>query len=66
MLDKYLHGTAPVGENNPRALLKEQEVKYVRDHPRTYGSRLALARQFNVSSRVIDKIRSGESWKYVS
>src|SRR5689334_6907179 len=63
--DQSIHGTSSVGTRNGRALLTEENVRYIRSYPRDYGSRQKLAKELGVSVRVIDKVRSGESWRCV-
>lgn len=63
--DRIEHGTHPGGENNPRAILDEQDVLFIRRYPRTYGSQLVLAAKFGVSISTISSVRSGRAWAHV-
>ena len=48
------------------ALLTEEQVREVRTTPSTYGSGVALARRFKVSRQVINGIRRGKTYRWVS
>lgn len=50
------------GETNPRALLNEEQIRYVRSSKATHA---ALARELDVSAVLIGKIRRYESWRHV-
>ncbi len=60
--DRVLHGTAPIGEKNPRARLTEADVRAVR----TCATPLKeLAAKLGVSCRYLSNIRSRITWKHV-
>jgi hypothetical protein len=51
------------GEDNPAAKLTAEQAAEAALCPRKYGSAIALARRFGVSSTVICGIRDGHRWK---
>lgn len=72
--DRVLHGTSPVGEKNPRAVVTEAQVaeirliyaqsmgvKYVKR-----GTRENLATRFGVGLDVIKHIVAGNTWRRVA
>ncbi|MCM2547640.1 NUMOD4 domain-containing protein [Burkholderia glumae] len=61
--DKRRHGTAGIGEANPRAKLNESAVRAIRTD---FGSsQLELAARFGVSQTAISQIRSRKTWAHV-
>jgi hypothetical protein len=61
---KKIHGTAQVGEKNPRAKLTENDVRKIR------GMRGKLERQeiadlFDVSLQCVKDILYGKTWRYL-
>lgn len=71
--DMVRHGTSPVGERNPRALLTAMAVIDIR---RTYvasmgakyvrrGTREALAKKYGVSIGIVKAVISGDSWAHI-
>lgn len=53
------------GENNGRAILTEDDVRAIKNSPRTYGSRDELAKRFGVTTHAIARIRAGRAWGHV-
>lgn len=45
--------------------LKENEVRFIRLYPNTYGSGRILAKQFGVCPETISMIKHGKSWKHI-
>ena len=64
--DRTRHGRAYMngGENHPRAILTEEDVRIIRAWPR-YGRGL-YARFSFVSKAAVDAARSGNNWKHVT
>jgi hypothetical protein len=63
MLEKgRARGGSMRGEANPRALLNEDQVRYIRE---SKASHAALARELGVSAVLIGKIRRHELWSHV-
>lgn len=60
--DMARHGTVR-GEGNPRAILTEAEVIYIRTHRRLGNKK--LAETFGVSIGTIKAILEGRNWKHV-
>lgn len=59
--DRVRHGTAPVGEKNPRAILSDIQVQLIRARAAFLGeSKAGLSRLFNVSDTHIGRIITGE------
>jgi hypothetical protein len=56
---------ARTGERNGRAVLTEDDVRYIRAQPRAYGYRKRLAEQFGVTPENIYLIVTGKSWALV-
>ena len=48
------------GKDNPNCKLLDEDVLYIRNHPRTYGMRKKLAEKFGVSVLTIKAIREGK------
>ena len=55
---------AVTGENNPRALLTEEQVREIKSLLPEHSTR-ELATKFNVRLNVIQQIKSGKNWKHV-
>lgn len=56
------------GKNNGNSKLSKEDVLYIRNNYKPYSKEFGatvLARRFNVSTPLIHKIISGESWKSV-
>jgi hypothetical protein len=51
------------GENNARAKLKEDDVRYIKSHPEIRS--VDLAKMFNVSPQTICCVRKGRHWSSV-
>ncbi len=54
------------GEDNPAALLTEQDVLYIRVYPKKRGYVKELADKFNVKPMTIWEARNGKSWKHLN
>ena len=68
-LDNIIHSykvlKTKLGENHPRATLKEQEVLKILDLLEKKTSQTEIAKIFNVSKYVIFDIKRGKSWSYL-
>ena len=58
--DKIANGTSPVGEKNPRAILTEKDVEWIRNN--LHYSNGYLAKKFGVNHRTISAVRHNVSW----
>jgi hypothetical protein len=63
--DTTAHGRRKVGVQHKLHVLTEEEAKIIRDAPRGYGTGIALADRFSVSTQTIKLIRSGKAWKHL-
>lgn len=59
--DRVLHGTALLGESNPRAKLSWSQVREIRSLVRI--SRHEIARRYGMGRTTISAILDGKSWK---
>lgn len=60
--DRVIHGTHSRGERNGNAILKKEDVLYIR---RSMMSRQVLAYHYGVRAAHIDRIRAKERWQHV-
>ena len=65
MRDKELHGRASKGENNPEAVLTNEEVRNIRDLYKTGMFQYQIGKLFGVSQRTVSVICRRESWAHV-
>lgn len=63
--DKARHGTDPIGERNPRAIIDADAVSAIRSRYR-HGDTPRLAAEYGVSVSTIRDIVKGRSWKHVA
>jgi len=63
--DKVSKHRHPHGETNGRAVLTEEQVRYIREHagPR---NKAALGRRFGVSAVLVGLVARGKIWKHVT
>jgi hypothetical protein len=54
-----------IGENHPKAVLTENNVRYIRSLPSKRGLVLALSKKFGVGESAIDQVRCGKNWSHV-
>jgi hypothetical protein len=54
-----------LGSNNPRAILTEEQVKYIKNQLSVGETTRKLADLFNVRIHVIQQIKSGKNWSHV-
>lgn len=54
---------APVGNENGKALLTPEMVRYIRSSDKTHA---ALARELNVSNNAVRGVRIGRTWSHVT
>lgn len=62
MRDKFRHGTAAIGEQNPFARLTEVAVRRIRS---SGESSAYLAREFGVDKSTVQLVRRGKTWRHV-
>lgn len=62
--DKVLHGTAPRGERNHRAILTEADVREIRARQGT-ATQAEIGAMFGVSQSLVGMIHSRKIWKSV-
>jgi hypothetical protein len=62
--DKVKHGTDNLGEKNPQARLKREDIIVIRSL-RNLLSRAKIAKRFGVSSGCIEGVLSGRTWAHV-
>lgn len=61
--DKFLHGTAMIGERNHQSKLTAQQVKAIREVYRRGGvTQTALAREMGVDRRTIARVVHNHTW----
>lgn len=60
------HGTQTIGERHPGHILTENDVLAIRAVPKVYGSGVALAEQFGVSTATVSYVRSRRGWKHLN
>lgn len=60
--DKYLHGTAQVGERNGAAKLTEAAVRRIRSCNEATKD---ISREMNVSLSTVLRVRSNQSWRHL-
>lgn len=66
MEDKILHGTASVGEKNPRSVLTDVLVLELRDRYRRGGvTTLDLEREIGIDDAAIGAAITGKKWKHL-
>lgn len=69
--DTEVHGTARKGENNGRAKITEDDVRFIRREYRRVkslripGGLVSLERQFHLHRATIINIATGNSWRHV-
>lgn len=63
--DKIRHGTTSRGELNPRAKLKVEQVMEIRAAALATVTQRQLAAKYDVSIRLVQKIRAREIWRHV-
>lgn len=61
--DQVLHGTAPRGENGPRAILTVELTQWIRESPQSSAS---IAPVFGVSASTVRAVRIGQNWVVAS
>lgn len=62
--DKYIQGTAPIGEQNPNSKLTRDLVSEIRSRFASQGiSKHQLSREYSVSRKHIRDILNGVYWK---
>lgn len=66
LADRNLHGTAPVGERNNGAKLKESQVFEIKSKLASGTRPKVLATEYMVSQSAIYSIASGSSWRHLS
>jgi hypothetical protein len=64
ILNKFKHGTMPLGENNNKSKLTSDQVILIRSCKGMATSR-EMAKYFNVSQPTISNILRGDIWKHV-
>jgi len=64
--DMTARGRGTRGARHPKAALTEDQARVVKFAPRIRGSREALAAEFGVSVSLVDGIRSGRNWAWLT
>lgn len=62
--DRVMHGTSPVGEKHPRAILTDDKVREMRRLAPTHKRR-DLAAMFDVSYETVIDVVNNRSWRHV-
>jgi len=62
---KKLHGTHQLGSRCWNAKLNEHQVRHILKTYRRGQGRLALAKQYGISIKTLEKILGGSRWKHV-
>jgi hypothetical protein len=61
--DRVNHNRSAIGENNGRAKLTEENVKYIRQHSELNNT--FLGKKFGVNRCLIREIKKGNFWKHI-
>lgn len=61
--DKVRHGTAPIGQKNPRAKLTPRKAKRLRDADPDELPK--LAKRYGIAVATARKVKAGESWSHL-
>jgi hypothetical protein len=64
-LDRRRHGTSPQGENHPKAIVTEEQVRDIRELLAAGYTTVAIAKRFGVNRYLISDIKRGRSWSYL-
>jgi len=64
-LDRVKHGTHLRGQQNPRTTLSNVDVQFIKSYPVSRKANTFLADGYGVKRAVVEKIRNGETWRYV-
>lgn len=64
MADKVAHGTAPIGVNNPRSKLTEEQVLAIFRDPRKLLREIAA--DYGVKLQTVHHIRTGRRWGHLT
>lgn len=62
--DRLIHGTAPRGERNSQAKLKEADVREIRSL-RGKKTQRVIAKQFGISRQMVSDIQRGRKWSWL-
>lgn len=63
--DKVENGTAPIGENNPRATVTDDDVRAVRRMRLAGYKKRQIVKALGIKPHTVYLIYSGKSWKHV-
>jgi hypothetical protein len=63
--DKIIHGTGPIGERSPKAVLKENDVKRIRELAKNGLSAREIRKEINASISAISNVIKGKTWKHL-
>lgn len=63
--DKRGHGTDPIGERNPQAVLTEAQVLEIRQRRLAGESGVALAREYGVTDTAICAVHTRRTWRHL-
>lgn len=64
-MDKYKHGTMPLGENNVWSKLNKQQIVEIRNRHRNGESSRKLAKELGVNKSTILRIARSETWNHI-
>jgi HNH endonuclease len=64
-LDRRKHGTSPQGENHPRVILTDDNVRDIRDLLSKGIKCVDIAEEFSVSRYCISDIKRGKNWLHI-
>lgn len=62
---KKVHGTAPIGERNPKAKLKEADVLSIKSLCKKGVDQSEIANTFGVNRRTVSAINCGVNWSHL-
>lgn len=63
--DRTKHGTHMWGQHNPRTVLADTDIPFIRSYPHSRHAASFLAAHYGVKHAVISKIRNHETWRRV-
>ncbi len=64
--DKRIHGTAPIGENSPSAIIDEETVELIRELSATYKATANnIGRMLGISRRHAARVINRERWTHI-
>lgn len=66
MADALDHGTILVGSEAPNAAFSDEQVRYIREHPKYRGACARLAAKYQVDYKTVYRVLRRDSYRNVS